>query len=158
MALRKPARVDHGVVRFGRLAISVVLWDFASVNRQITIRRLLAIFMIAGLVLAPLSRPAMAGMTSDASMSAMADDMSMSGAADEMASNMPCCPTKAPGPVDCDKCVFMAACVAKCFAGMSAVIFHPLLAAAVRIVPLRNDSWPDSLGHPPPHHPPRSLV
>jgi hypothetical protein len=52
----------------------VGFWD---VNRQTTIRRLLAIVMIAGLVLAPLFRPVVAGAGSDASMSAMAGDMSM---------------------------------------------------------------------------------
>jgi hypothetical protein len=129
-----------------------------GVNRQITIRRLLAIFMIAGLVLAPLSRPVMAGTASDASMAAMVGDMSMSAMADEMASDMPCCPTKAPAPIDCDKCVFMAACATKCFAGLSAAVFRPSFAASGRIAPLQNDSWPDDLGHPPPEHPPRTLV
>lgn len=127
-------------------------------NRQITIRRLLAIFMIAGLVFAPFSRPLVAGMTSDASMSAMADDMSMSATADEMASDMPCCPTKAPTPFDCDKCVFMAACMTKCFAGLAAALFCPSFVASGQIAPLPNDSWPDGLGHPPPDHPPRTLV
>jgi hypothetical protein len=126
------------------------------VNRQITIRRLLAILMIVGLVLAPLSRPVMAGMTSDASMSATADDMSMS--ADEMASDMPCCPSKAPAPIDCDKCVLMGACMSKCFTGISAAVFHPSFAASGRIAPLQNESWPDGLGHPPPEHPPRTLT
>jgi hypothetical protein len=100
----------------------------------------------------------MAGATSDAAMSAMADDMSMPAAADEMASDMPCCPTKAPAPVDCDKCVLMAACVTKCFTGMSAAVFCPSFVDSRQIAPLQNDSWPDSLGHRPPHHPPRSLV
>jgi hypothetical protein len=138
------------------------------VKRQITIRRLLAVFMIAGLVLAPLSRPAMAGMGSDASMAAMAEDMSMAASADMMpndmmandmtASDMPCCPSKAPSPLECDKCIFMAACATKCFSGLSAAVFHPVLAVSVRIVPLRNESWPDSLGYPPPDHPPRTLI
>jgi hypothetical protein len=126
------------------------------VKRQITIRRLLAIVMIAGLVLAPLSSPVMAGATSDASMSATADDMSMS--ADEMASDMPCCPSKDPVPIDCDKCVLMAACMSKCFTGISAAVFHPFFAASGRIAPLQNESWPDGLGHPPPEHPPRTLT
>jgi len=143
------------------------LWDFDGVNRQITIRRLLAILMIAGLILAPLSRPVMAGAASDASMpamaddmsmSAMADDMSMSAGADEMANDMPCCPSKSPAPIDCDKCVFMAACMSKCFAGMSVAAFHPFRIASGNIAPLRNDSRPDGLGHPPPEHPPRTLV
>jgi hypothetical protein len=128
------------------------------VNRQITIRRLLAILMIAGLALAPLSRPVMAGMTVDAAMPGMADDMSMSATADEMANDMPCCPTKAPAPVDCDKCVFMAACMTKCFAGLSAAVFSPSFAASGQIATLQNDSWPDGLDRPPPDHPPRTLV
>lgn len=127
-------------------------------NRQITIRRLLAILMIAGLALAPLSRPVMAGTASDGSMPAIAGDMSMSAVTDEMASGMPCCPTKAPAPVDCDKCVVMAACMTVCFSGLSAAIFHPPFAASGRIAPLKNDSWPEGLGHPPPEYPPRTLV
>jgi hypothetical protein len=128
------------------------------VNHQITIRRLLAILMIAGLVLAPLSRPVMAGATSDASMSAMADDMSMAAMADEMANDMPCCPAKAPAPIDCDKCVFMAACMSKCFTGLTMAVFQPLFAVSAGLAQPQNDFWPDGLGHPPPEHPPRTLV
>jgi hypothetical protein len=133
----------------------VGFWD---VNRQITIRRLLAIVMIAGLVLAPLSRPVMAGAGSDASMSAMADDMSMSAIADEMTGDMPCCPSKAPASVDCDKCVFTTPCMSKCFTGMSATVFHPFLTASDGVASLQNESWPEGLGHPPPEHPPRTLT
>jgi hypothetical protein len=125
------------------------------VNRQITIRRLLAIVMIAALVLAPLSSPVMAGATSHASM---ADDMSTSAIADEMAGDMPCCPSKAPAPVDCDKCVFMTACMSKCFTGMLATVFHPFPSASDSVASLQNESWPDGLGHPPPEHPPRTLT
>jgi hypothetical protein len=134
------------------------LWDFADVNRQITIRRLLAISVVAALVLAPLSRPVMAGTTPDASMPAMADDMSMSAGADEMANDMPCCPSKAPAPIDCDKCVFMAACMSKCFAGLTTALFQPVFAISAGLVRPQNDFWPDGLGHPPPEHPPRTLV
>jgi len=128
------------------------------VNRQITIRRLLAIVMIAGLVLAPLSSPVMAGAGSDASMSAMAGDMPMPAVADEMAGDMPCCPAKAPAPVDCDKCVFTTACMSKCFTGMSATVFHPFPPASDSVASLQNESWPEGLGHPPPEHPPRTLT
>jgi len=130
------------------------------VTRNFTIRRLLAILLIAGLALAPVSQPVMAETASDASMQATADDMSASATTDEMASDMPCCPSKAPAPapVGCDKCVFMAACMSKCFTGMSPAVVHPLLTATGRIASLRNDAWPDGLGHPPPEHPPRILV
>jgi hypothetical protein len=137
------------------LSRSVGFW---GVKRQITIRRLLAIFMIAGLALVPFARPAMAGMASDASMPAMADDMSMSAMADEAAGDMPCCPSKAPTPIGCDKCVFMAACAAKCLSGLTATFFQPFFAVSARLAHPQNDFRPDGLGYPPPEHPPRTLV
>jgi hypothetical protein len=149
---------DHGVVSRGGLSIPAVLWDFAFVKRHITMHRLLAISVIAGLVFAPLARPLMAGAAPDASMSAMAEDMSGSGAADEMAGDTPCCPSKAPAPIDCDKCVFMAACMGQFLVGPPAAIFRAPFAVSGKIVPLQNDFWPDGRGHPPPEHPPRTLV
>jgi hypothetical protein len=128
------------------------------VNRNLAIRRLLAILMIAGLVLAPVSRPVMAEAPFHASMKAMADEMSASAVMEEMAEDMPCCPSRAPAPADCDKCVYMAACMSKCFMGMSATVFDPFLIASDAIALQRKDSRPDSLGHPPPEHPPRMLV
>jgi hypothetical protein len=88
----------------------------------------------------------------------MADEMSPTDTMDEMASDMPCCPSKAPMPVDCDKCVFMAACMSIAFTGASAGVFHPFLVASDAIAIRRSDSLPDGLGHPPPEHPPRILV
>jgi hypothetical protein len=137
------------------------------VHLKSTIRRLLAVLMIAGLALAPVSRPVMAATSSHGSDQAMADEMSPSGMsamakaddmADEMASDMPCCPSKAPMPVDCDKCVFMAACTSVFFAGVSATVSHPLPIVSETIALERNDSRPDGLGHPPPEHPPRTPV
>src|SRR5260370_20413725 len=127
-------------------------------NLRRLIGRLIAIFMIAGLTLAPLSRPVMAAGPSDISMPAMVDSMSMSAMADEMTGDMPCCPSKAPAPIDCDKCVYMAACMTKCFAGLSASVFRPSFVASGQIAPLQSDFLPDGLGHPPPEHPPRTLV
>lgn len=129
-------------------------------KRNFAIRRLFAILVIAGLALAPVSRPVMAQpVASDVSMQAAADDMSASDTTDEMASDMPCCPSKVPAPpIGCDKCVFMAACTSMCFTGASMDTIHPLLTATGRIASLRNDAWPDGLGHPPPEHPPRILV
>ena len=125
-------------------------------TRNFTIRRLLAVLMIAGLALAPVSRPVMAAASSDPVQAQT--DMTASGMADEMASEMPCCPSKAPVPVDCDKCVYIAVCASKCFAGTTASVFHPLLRASDEVLPLPNESLPDGLGHPPPEHPPRTLV
>jgi hypothetical protein len=128
---------------------------------DLVIRWLLVVPVIAGLALAPVSRPVMAEpVASDVSIQAAADNMSASEMTDEMASDMPCCPSKAPAPapIGCDKCVFMAACTSMCFTGMSMDVIHPLLTATGRIASLRNDAWPDGLGHPPPEHPPRILV
>jgi hypothetical protein len=133
------------------------------VNRNVTIRRLLAVLMIAGLVLAPASRPVMAAASSQGPMQAMGDDeMTPSEMSadmmDEMASEMPCCPSKAPVPVECDKCFFMAACGSVCFAGVPVSISHPCPIVSDTIAFQRNDARPDGLGHPPPEHPPRILV
>lgn len=127
-------------------------------KRNFAIRRLLAILMIAGLALAPVSRPVMSETYSDAPMQAMTDDMSASVMTDELASDMPCCPSKAPAPVGCDKCVFMTACMSKCFSGMAATVFQPFVTASESVALRQNDSRPDGLGHPPPEHPPRILV
>jgi hypothetical protein len=136
--------------------------NLGAVKRYLAIRRLFAILVIAGLALAPVSRPVMAEMPSHASMQAMADEMSPAAMAndmaDEMANDMPCCPSKAPAPIDCDKCVYMAACMSKCFSGMMTSVFHPFFITSGSIAIQRNDSAPDGLGHPPPEHPPRTLV
>lgn len=139
------------------LSKTAVLWEIRFVKRTFTIRRLLAILVIAGLALAPVSRPVMAEMSSDTSMQAMTDEMSAAETTDEMG-DMPCCPSKAPTPVGCDKCVFMAACTSLGFVGMPSAVVHLFLTASDDIASLQNDSWPEGLGHPPPEHPPRTLV
>ena len=126
-------------------------------KRNLAIRCLLAVLMIAGLALAPLSRPVMAAAPSDMSMP-VTDQMSAAAMSETMAGDMPCCPSKAPTPADCDKCVYVAACASKCFTGITAGIFHPLFAVSNHVLPLSNDSSPDGTGHPPPDHPPRILV
>jgi hypothetical protein len=142
------------------------------VNPNFTIRRLIAILMIAGLSLAPVSRPVMAATSSHAPPQPMADEMTLpemsssevasfdmsADTMDEVASDMPCCPSKAPMPVDCDKCVFMAACGSVGFPALLATISHPFPILSDTIALQRNDARPDGLGHPPPEHPPRSLV
>ena len=127
-------------------------------DRQITIRRLLAMFMIAGLVLAPFARPAMARMVSDASMPAMADDRSASATADAMTADMPCCPWDSLAAAGCDKCVFMAACAGNYLPALMGALFQPPLAVSSGVAHLQNDFWPDGLGYSPPEHPPRTLV
>jgi hypothetical protein len=132
--------------------------EFRQVNRYLAIRRLLAVSLIACLALAPVSRPVTAATSAQEPMQAMADEMSPPDTMDEMASDMPCCPTKAPVPVDCDKCVLMAACMSIYFTGLWTGVFHPFPILSDRIALQRNDTRPDGLGHPPPEHPPRLLV
>jgi hypothetical protein len=158
LTLCAKVRTDHGVVSRVRLPICAILCDFKGVNCQITIRSLVAILVIAGLALAPVSGPVMAQSSSEASTQAMADGASPSAMTEEMASDMPCCPSKAPAPIDCGKCVFMAACMSKCFTGMLATVVHPFRVASDRVAVLRNDARLDGLGHLPPEHPPRTLV
>ncbi|KIZ47937.1 MULTISPECIES: hypothetical protein [Rhodopseudomonas] len=124
--------------------------------------------MIAGLVLAPLSRPAMAGMASGAAMAGHAsdgdemaghamDDMTMA----EMATAeiaVPSCPSKAPTSRDCDRCLSMTGCGATFLPGMPTAVALLLRVGSDRVATSRNDFWPDGLDHSPPDHPPRILV
>ncbi len=130
-------------------------------KRHFAMRRLLAILLIAGLTLVPVSRLAIAATSSQAPQQAMAEAMTLSemSASDTLAADdMPCCPSKAPAVADCDKCVFMAGCGSMCFAGVSAGLSHPFPILSDAIALHRDDSRPDGLGHPPPEHPPRTLV
>jgi hypothetical protein len=114
------------------------------VKRSIHLCRLLAVFLIAGLVLAPLA--ARANVDSIVSM-----------AMTSMSGDMPCCPDKS-APVDCDRCPLMALCVAT-------TLQAPLPAgiAEIRLVTLRmllpgSDPEVESVAYSPPPKPPRSLV
>lgn len=111
--------------------------------------RLLAIFLIAGLVFAPLSAPANAGMAMGASMAEMA--------ATKMAADMPCCPDKS-SPMDCDQCPVMAICFVKTFQEPSSAGVVEIRPVAVRTLAPRSDPEAESLGYLPPPRPPRSLV
>jgi len=164
------------------------------VNRLRNFRWLLAIVMIASLVVAPLSRPAMAATPAVAAAPAadhvashavvghsmaghvMASHQTMPMADDAIAMldvaalsivdqpsataahEMPCCPSQAPMAPDCDKCLSMALCLAKYLTGLPSAIAQPMPIVSSSTVMLRNEAWPDGLGHPPPEHPPRSLV
>ncbi|MDP1883095.1 MAG: hypothetical protein Q8K88_09470 [Bradyrhizobium sp.] len=125
-------------------------------NYQVAMSRLLAVVLIAGLVLGPLTHPVMAGLSSRVSTQAITDETPPTAVTDEMASDMPCCPSQA--PVDCDNCVLMATCMWNCFTGVAATVVHPFLFVSGSVALRRNDSRPDGLGHPPPEHPPRTLV
>jgi hypothetical protein len=165
-------------------------------NHLRNFRWVLAILTIASLVVAPLSRPAMAATSSAVaqpaaapvvSSHAMADHdmsgrtmthhmMSVAQSGDDVAvlpiagllivdrpaanaaHEMPCCPSQAPMAPDCDKCLYMALCLAKYLAGLPSSIAQPMLPVSTSLLTLRNEAWPEGLGHPPPEHPPRHRV
>ena len=105
---------------------------------------LLAIFLIAGLVFAPLSAPVNAAKGASA-MTA------------EMSADMPCCPDKS-APVDCDQCPLMAICMVTTLQAPSSAGVIELRPVAVRLLAPRSDPEAESLGYLPPPRPPRSLV
>ena len=120
-------------------------------KRSIHLCRLLAFFLIVGLVIAPLSARA-----NGRAMASMATT-SMSGDMADMADDMPCCPDKS-SPVDCDQCPLMALCV-------STTLQAPLPAGVAEIQPVRlrmllpgSDPEVESVAYSPPPKPPRSLV
>ena len=122
-----------------------------SVKRSIHLCRLLAVFLIAGLVFAPLAARANVDSMGSMAVVSMADD------AGSMSDDMPCCPDKSV-PVDCDKCLLMALCV-------STTLHAPLSASVAEVQPVTlrmllpvSDPEAESLGLPPPPRPPRSLV
>lgn len=122
-----------------------------SVKRSIHLCRLLAVFLIAGLVFAPLAARANVDSMASMAMASMADD------AGSMSDEMPCCPDKS-APVDCDQCPLMALCV-------STTLHTPLSASVAEIQPVTlrmllpvSDPEAESLGLLPPPKPPRSLV
>jgi hypothetical protein len=121
------------------------------VKRSIHLCRLLAIFLIAGLVFAPLAARANVDSVASMAMASMADD------AASMSDDMPCCPEKS-APVDCDQCPLMALCV-------STTLQAPLPAGAAEIQPVTlrmllpgSDPEVESVAYSPPPKPPRSLV
>jgi hypothetical protein len=114
------------------------------VNISTHLGRLLAIFLIAGLVLAPLSVPVNA-----------ANRASMATA--EMSADMPCCPDKS-APTDCDQCPLMAICMATTLQAPSAAGVIELRPVSVRLLAPRSDPAAEGLGYLPPPRPPRSLV
>jgi hypothetical protein len=115
------------------------------------IGHLLAVFVIAGLVMAPLVSPVAAmGMgSSNGVMSGMAS----------MADEMPCCPdAQKQKKNDCKDCPLLAICMLK------NLVTQPVAdAIVVRLakhyqLAAHDDLMSDGLDRPPPDHPPRTLV
>ena len=120
-------------------------------KHSIHLCRLLAFFLIVGLVIAPLSARANAGGMASMAMTSMSDGVA------DMSDDMRCCPDKS-APVDCDQCPLMALCV-------STTLQAPLPAGVAEIQPVTlrmllpgSDPEVEGVGYSPPPKPPRSLV
>lgn len=107
----------------------------------------LAVFVIAGLVVAPLASPVGAMGPSNA---AMLDMASMSG-------DMPCCPDTQKNK-DCKDCPLLAVCMMKNLAAHPAVEAVVLRPAGRHQIAALDDVMNDALNRPPPDHPPRTPV
>jgi hypothetical protein len=118
------------------------------VNISMHLGRLLAIFLIAGLVLAPLSVP-----TNAAKDTVRGAATAMAG----MSADMPCCPDKS-APMDCDQCPLMAICMVQIFQEPSSAGVIELRPVTVRLLAPRSDPEAESLGQHPPPRPPRLLL
>ncbi len=116
-----------------------------SVRRLIG--HILAAFVIAGLVAAPLASSVAAMGPSNVAMSDMA---SMSG-------DMPCCPDTQKNK-DCVDCPLLAICTLKIVAAHSVADAIILRLAGYHQIAAYDDLMGDELVRPPPDHPPRTPV
>jgi hypothetical protein len=121
------------------------------VKRSIHLCRLLAIFLIAGLVFAPLAARANVDSVASMAMTPMADD------AASMSDDMPCCPEKS-APVDCDQCPLMALCVSTTLQAPLPVGVAEIQPVTLRMLLPGSDPEVESVAYSPPPKPPRSLI
>jgi hypothetical protein len=121
------------------------------VKRSIHLCRLLALFLIVGLVVAPLSARANAGMHGSMAMVPVADD------AASMSAGEPCCADDS-APMDCSDCPLMAICMVTTLHAPSAPGVAEILPLTVRMLLPASDPEAESLGYSPPPKPPRFLV
>jgi hypothetical protein len=133
------------------LSVWAGLCEITLVKRSIHLCRLLAVFVIVGLVIAPLTARANTGVMASMAMTSISDD------AAAMSDDMPCCPDKSAIP-DCGQCPLMALCI-------STTLQAPLPAGVTEILPVTlrmllpgSDPEVESVAYSPPPRPPRSLV
>jgi hypothetical protein len=119
------------------------------VNISIHLGRLLAIFLIAGLVFAPFSAPASAAKAAPMAAIEMV--------AAEMSADMPCCPDTS-APMDCDQCPLMTICMVQTFQAPASTGVIEIEPVTLRLLAPRSDPVAEGLNSLPPPRPPRSLV
>jgi hypothetical protein len=122
----------------------------------LAITRLLSVLAILGLVLAPLTAPAVAGGIAPVAMADAGMDMASVGGEMAMA-DMPCCPPEKPIMPDCQKaCPLATLCLAKIVQGIVPVSTVPARFSIVLALPRGNDAKPDTLAPAPIPRPPQS--
>jgi len=127
------------------------LCEATLVKRSIHFCRLLAVFLIAGLVYAPLTARATANPAASMPMA------SMSGGAASVSADMPCCPDQSK-PVDCADCPLMAICMVKTLQAPSSTGVVGIQPLTLRMLLPGSDPEAESLSLLPPPKPPRLLV
>jgi hypothetical protein len=148
--------------------------DCSDVKMSFLLKRLLAIFLIAGISVSPLYAATMKGMEQSAqassksgmtksgmTMSGMTmSGMTMSGMTmSGMADDMPCHPDKSsPDKSPSDKaCPFMVVCLSLCFQGMPPVADTIVTPTTVKLRAVFQSAQElASLAHSPPARPPRA--
>ena len=121
-------------------------------KRSIHLWRLLAVFLIAGLVFAPLAARANGGAMASMSMTSMSGDHMA-----DMSEDMPCCPDKS-APVDCDQCPLMALCAATTLQAPLPAGIAEIQSVTLRMLLPGSDPEVESVVYSPPPKPPRFLV
>ena len=127
------------------------LCETGLVKRSIHLCRLLAFFLIVGLVIAPLSARANAGGMASMAMTSTSGDMAA------MSDDMPCCPEKST-PMDCADCPLMALCVSTTLQALLPAGVAEIQPVTLRMLLPGSDPEVESVAYSPPPKPPRSLV
>jgi hypothetical protein len=126
------------------------MWDVGAVKFWLAIRRVIPVFAVLGLVLAPFTAPAVAVVMTAPMATTAGNDMAM-------AEDMPCCPPEKPVMPDCMKaCPLLTLCFAKtfqCLVSSNAVLVR--VGIAEQFVP-GNEALLDTLAQGPPPRPPQS--
>jgi hypothetical protein len=125
------------------------IWETAPVTISVALHRALALIALVGLVLAPLTAPAMARGTASMAVMSAQDG--------EAVADMPCCPPEKPVMPDCQKaCPLAALCLAKCFSGLVSASAVPNRLGVALAMISGDEAAPDTLAHGPPPRPPQS--
>jgi hypothetical protein len=123
-------------------------------------RLMLAIFVTAGLMIAPLAAPAVAAERAKPANIKSANMMQMADMGDmtaDMTADMPCCPDKQKRNA-CQDCPLIAICMLQAFPAVPSGGVLLMRDPSHQRLHLLDDIIADGSARPPPDHPPRHLV